>query len=214
MKKILTILLITVASIGFSQNKLHLGLQINGNFTTGISSTSNWPSEYYKGIETFSFCYSAGGIIEYELTNKSSVQSGLLYRKSGDKSEIFPTEPFRPFPLGYSFKKYGIEVPLNLKFKLVGKLKFIIGTSIAYNLFSSSFYHESNSTFKTIYSENEINPLDIYGNAGVEYNFTNKFLISIYSQFDILKTEYNTWTLPNPARNYLSFGLNIGYNFN
>ena len=101
-----------------------------------------------------------------------------------------------------------------MKYILNKKLKLVFGASIAYNFFSKYAYYDSKSTFDVVSSSNEINPLDLYANLGIEYNLTDKFSITAYSQFDVLKTQYEFLVFLNPERNYLSLGLNVGYRFN
>ena len=100
MKTILFLAVFSITLLGLSQNKFHFGIQINGNFTTGITSSTEYPASYYKGLETFSFSYTGGGTVAYNLTNKFTLQSGLLCRKSGDKSGTFPVEPLDHTQLG------------------------------------------------------------------------------------------------------------------
>jgi len=214
MKQLFLLFFISVSSLVFSQNKLHFGVQANGNFTTGLPVGSTYPASYFKGIETFCFSYSGGFITEYELSESWRLKSGLLFRKSGDKSKSFPVEPFRPIPTVFIYKKYGVELPLNVKFKLNEKFQLIFGASVAYNLFSKYLYTDLEGTFDIAFSGNEINPLDIYANLGIEYQLNNKFSITAYSQFDILKTQYDFLLFMNPERNYLSVGLSVGYQFN
>ena len=214
MKQFTTFILLFITTLTFAQNKLHFGVQLNGNFTTGIPTSNNYPAEYYKGIETFSFSYSGGGTLAYDLADKFSLQSGLLFRKSGDKSGVFPPDPFRSFSLRLYYNKYGLEMPLNVKYALSEKFKIILGASVAYNFFSKYLYNDEISTYNVAFKGNEINPLDLYGNLGIEYNLTDQFSITAYSQFDVLKTQYDYLVFYNSERNYLSLGLNFGYRFN
>lgn len=226
MKKLLAITLLISTSSCLSQNKLHLGVQVNGNFTTGIPSTSNWPSDYYKGIETFSFCYSAGATVEYDLTDKWSLQSGLLFRKSGDRSKaqfqdvttnsgfIYPSDPTREGPYAYKFKYYGAELPLNVYFALTDKIKVGVGSSVVYIRKGNSQKHYN------LTDNPESTPVFIFKkynfliNLGLQYKVNEYFYFEAKTQYALTETflaYFNTIDVP---RNYLSLGFSVRYLFN
>lgn len=227
MKQILTILLIITTTIGFSQNKLHFGVQANGNFTTGIPSDSYYPSEFYKGIETFSFCYSAGGTVEYDLAKKWSLQSGVYYRKSGDRSKVhfidltvnsgftYPlNDPTREGPYAYKFKYQGAEIPLNVYFSLTDHAKIGIGGSLLYNWKAKSqkFYNLTNNPDALpIFVHEKYNFLV---NLNFQYKINKQLFFEVKSQYFLTETFADDFNMLDVPRNYLSLGLSVGYNFN
>jgi len=225
--KLFLLFFISINSLVFSQNKLHFGVQANGNFTTGISTTQNWPAEYYKGIQSMSFCYAVGGVVDYNLTEKWNLQTGLLYRKSGDKSEkifhdlvpnsgwIYQTEnPPREGPYAYKFKYYSLEVPLNVGYALNSNLKINLGASYLFNLKAKSQKYYGlfgNPKAKQIV---HLNNYYILLNLGVNYKLNNHFNLGFSSQYflsEVYAVSFNTIDVP---RNYLSLGLNVGYLLN
>jgi hypothetical protein len=204
MKQILTILLITIISFAFSRNKLHFGAQVNVNFTTGILTDSEYQSAFYKELETLSFCYSAGGTIEYDLADKRTLQSGLLYRKMGDRSKLFTIEPFRPYKVKYSFEKVSLEIPVNIQFNISDRIRIFEGSSLVYNIYEkyyTFFFHQTNSTPK-LFDNND--KFRLLGDLGLKYNLCTKLMASIYGQFDYLETYYDDLGYTNSPRNCLS----------
>lgn len=227
MKNLLILTILVSTSSVFSQDKFHFGVQVNGNFTTGIPVVSDWPSDNYKGLETFSFCYAGGVTIDFDLTDKLSLQSGLFFRKSGDRSKyefedittnsgfIYPNEnPGRQEPYAYKFKYFGAEVPLNLYHALTDNLKIGVGGSILYNFKASTQKRYKNppkpGTNPAYIHEN----INFLVNLGVQYNLNNRFYVEAKSQYQLTETflaYFNTIDVP---RNYLSLGLSAGYKFN
>ena len=227
MKQLLTLILLITTTFSLSQNKIHFGVQVNGNFTTGIPVVSDWPSDNYKGLETFSFCYAGGVTVDFDLTDKLSLQSGFLFRKSGDRSKyefedittnsgfIYPNEnPGRQEPYAYKFKYFGTETPLNVYYTLTEKLKIGVGGSVLYNFkaFSQKHYKNPPKPLSTpAFIHEHINFLV---NLGVQYNLNKHFFVEAKSQYQLTETFLGYFNTIDVPRNHLSIGLTVGYKFN
>ncbi len=221
MKYLLIIAVLISTSSVFSQNKFHFGLQTNGNFTTGLPSSTNWPSDNYKGLETFSFCYSGGVTVDFDLTDKLSLQSGLLFRKSGDRSKFAFSDSFitqvNGVPRGnyrLKFKYFGAELPINVYYTLTNKFKIGTGGSLVYysKAFSQNIYrHPPKSGPTPIYIHKKFNFLV---NLHLHYGLSDHFYFEAQSQYSITETFAADFNNLDTPRNYLSLGIALGYNFN
>jgi hypothetical protein len=121
-------------------------LQTNINGTTVVPLANSFYADYYKGPKTISLGYAVGGTVEYNIAEKFSIQSGLLSRKSGDRSNYYEKDPRVGFiyqtgivprfaPVSFVYNYYGIELPLNVSYQLFAKLNVKTGASVLYNIY-------------------------------------------------------------------------------
>lgn len=205
----------------WAQNKINYGVQVNGNLTGGIPSTNEFMAQYYKGIETFTFGYAVGLTIEYKPTKGFGLQSGLLFRKSGDKSVYIPPI-LKLAGEENTFRIYSIELPINVTLNYFKKISFLGGFSVAYN-FTEQLNSEhtftyptmtiSNSGFVDISNSPTAKKISVLGNIGVKYKIISNLYVQPYFQYEFIKTDYfpHVGLLDTP-RNYMSLGLSVGYN--
>jgi hypothetical protein len=215
MKITFTFLTLLFTTAGIAQNKLHFGVQGNVNYTTGITTNSDSLSNHYKGIGTGSIGYQLGGVLYYDISDKLSLQTGVLFRKSGDKSNEFTAHPMRPVRYKRKFKEFGFSLPINLNYKFNEKLYAKIGGSFVYNFSCESILDYSISVFGESASKNtELTAIHFTGNAGIGIKFSSKTYVEPSLQYNFTKTGIINTTLGNPVRNYLALGVNFGYRFN
>jgi len=135
MKSILsTTLLFVLFSVYGQEKKVRFGLQAFPNFSTGIPKSGTPSSEYYKGIETFTFSYSAGIQIELNVGEKWKSSNGFLYKTVGERGKTIPNDPNRGFlyPMEYGFKLGYLELQINMQRKFGENWFLEFGVSPSY----------------------------------------------------------------------------------
>jgi len=135
MKQFLAVLICLPSIIAFSQEKkMQYGLQLFPNFSTGIPEKNGVEAEYYQGTETFVFSYSAGIELNWNFTEKWTLNTGILYKEVGEKSKLIPADLYRGFlyPHQHRFKIYSLELPINFD-RTIGK-NFLVELGISTTL--------------------------------------------------------------------------------
>jgi len=220
MQQTLLIFLVIISICTNAQEKkVRVGLQLFPNISTGIPLKGSYNYDYYKGIETFVFSYSAGLQIDWTVSKKWKFSTGLLINKTGDRSKIFPPDVYRGFfsPRRYTFRLFYLEVPLMLDLKIKDHLHVQLGVSPMLNFIGQrrTNFEGSSGGFGSIKSDT-----DFFGlNANLGFAFQvevgkKDLYISPYLQYSILNCIDQIPFLDySPARKYIASGLKLTFMF-
>jgi hypothetical protein len=220
---ILTFILICNHNI-YSQDQekgLYFGISLFPNISNGFANENELGSEYYKGLETTKFSYSAGLSISYQFEKHFGISSGLNFMETGDKSLFYAPDAMRGFlyERRYRHKEFFIELPVNI-YKSFGKHWSVKGGgSLLFNL-SHKRRIDSGSgtgTYNKV-TNYENSKLGITANLGIGYTIDlsgDQYLeIGPYAQYNFINPLvshiYADWT---PARQIGAIGIQINYFF-
>jgi hypothetical protein len=200
---------------------LYLGPSIFPNISTGFANPSELDSEYYRGIKSSRFSYSAGFSMNYHFENNFGISTGLNFMSTGDKSLVYPPDPLRGFFFDryYTHTENYIELPVSVYKKFENSILIKIGGSVLYNLQHKSkiFINETEGLDLDI-SIHENTKIGVTANIGFGYVVDlagDQFLeIMPYAQYNFINPldsyVYADWT---PSRKFASFGIQINYLF-
>ena len=150
----LTILLLTLCGILKAQNELEFGVKGGANFSGFHTGSSTFTSEF--GINL-------GGITEYSVSDKFSLQAELLFNQ---KAGTFTVRDNSNVVLGNIVSKLGyIDIPILAKIYLGNKFSFEVGPQIGFNISEKTEFNGSEV-------DTEIKTLDtaIVGGFGFQFN--------------------------------------------
>ena len=212
MKLVLTTLLFFgILFANGQERKMRFGLQAFPNFSTGIPKSGTLTTDYYKGIETFTFTYSAGIQLDWEFAEKWTSSNGILYKTVGEKGKTIPADPLRGFlyPMEYGFSFRYVELQLNFLRKISESLFLEFGLSPSY-LLVSKFGTDRGNYFMEL-NKNLRSPFALNCNLGFGYNAKVgkvNLRISPYGQFDLLNSIHEF--IPShgfPSMHFIALGI-------
>ena len=223
MKLITIIIILIVYTNAFSQEQekgLYFGLSAYPNISNGFASNDANDSEYYKGIKSTNFSYSAGIKVNYHFANEFGISTGLNYMKTGDRSLLYPPDPSRGllFERRYKHKEHFLELPVNFYKKFSDKWLLTLGTSVMYNVVHRGLIFIADSDGSKLDAQTyENSKFGLTANLGFGYvlNLGNQHLeIQPYLQYNFIRplNEY-LYIDYTPARNFGSCGLQLNYIF-
>lgn len=187
-----------------------------------------------SSLEIPSINYSIGLNLNYSLSKKISIETGLLFANLGYKTKeltldnSFILDPRRGFPVDPNnipiteqliVDRYYLNIPIYLNFYLFGtKTQFYIsgGFSIYNFLWESNYYKIGLSDGSDDVTSKEHNTyitksnLAFGGSFGLDYNFMNNFLFRINPFYKRFITPVKN----NSQKEYwYSYGINFGVYF-
>jgi hypothetical protein len=186
----LTILLLMLCGITKAQSELEFGVKGGVNFTGFHTGSSTFSSEF--GINL-------GGIAEYSISEKFSIQAELLFNQ---KAGTFTVRDNSNIVLGNVESKLGyIDIPILAKIYIGNKFSFEVGPQIGFNI-------SEKTEFNGEEIESEVKTLDTALVGGFGYHFDQGLFIQArygYGLSEIFENErYKNSVI----------SLSLGYKFN
>lgn len=150
----ITILLLMLCGILKAQSEFEFGVKGGANFTGFHNGSSTFTSEF--GINL-------GGIAEYSVSDKFSLQAELLFNQ---KAGTFTVRNNSNVVLGSVVSKLGyIDIPILAKVYLGNKFSFEVGPQIGFNISKKTKFNDTEI-------DTEIKTLDtaIVGGFGFQFD--------------------------------------------
>ena len=186
----LTLCLLMLSTFSIAQSELTFGIKGGVNFTGFHTGSSTYTNEFGINI---------GGIAEYTISNRFSVQAELLFnQKAGgysfkDNSNLF---------LGNVDLKLGyIDIPILAKVYLGNKFSFQVGPQIGLNI-------SEKTEFNGAEVESEVKTLDTAIVGGFGYQFDLGLFIQTRYTYGLSEI------LENERYKNSVISLSLGYEFN
>ena len=156
-------------------SKVSIGLTQSFDFGSRISSADHsftWMKNSSDSIETPTFTSSSAVKLQYNLSEKISLRTGIIYAKKGYQYKSGSLIGFDRFEENYSF----IEVPIQMLYKLGQKKNkpyVSLGTSAGYLIKSQAFYTLENSTKEVkMPLSSDLTKLQVNGILGMGMSFS------------------------------------------
>lgn len=186
----LTILFLTLYGYTQAQNQLEFGVKAGGNFTGFHTGSSTFSSEF--GINL-------GGIAEYSLSDRFSIQAELLFNQ---KAGTFTVRDNSNLVLGNVVSKLGyIDIPILAKVYISEKFSFEVGPQIGFNISEKTEFNGSEV-------ESELNTLDTALVGGFGYQFEQGLFIQARYGYGLSEV------FENERYKNSVISLSLGYKFN
>jgi|TARA_B110000240_G_C13346021_1_gene387584 hypothetical protein len=155
----LTFCLLMLSTLSIAQSELTFGVKGGANFTGFHTGSSTFSSEF--GINL-------GGIAEYSLSDRFSIQAELLFNQ---KAGTFTIKDNSNFVLGSVVSKLGyIDIPIIAKIYIGDKFSFEVGPQFGFNISEKTEFNDSEI-------ESETNTLDTAIVGGFGYQFEQGLFI-------------------------------------
>jgi hypothetical protein len=155
----LTFCLLMLSTLSIAQSELTFGVKGGANFTGFHTGSSTFSSEF--GINL-------GGIAEYSLSDRFSIQAELLFNQ---KAGTFTIRDNSNFVLGSVVSKLGyIDIPIIAKIYIGDKFSFEVGPQFGFNISEKTEFNDSEI-------ESETNTLDTAIVGGFGYQFEQGLFI-------------------------------------
>jgi hypothetical protein len=155
----LTFCLLMLSTLSIAQSELTFGVKGGANFTGFHTGSSTFSSEF--GINL-------GGIAEYSLSDRFSIQAELLFNQ---KAGTFTIKDNSNFVLGSVVSKLGyIDIPIIAKIYIGDKFSFEVGPQFGFNISEKTEFNGSEI-------ESETNTLDTAIVGGFGYQFEQGLFI-------------------------------------
>ena len=200
MRSNLTILLLVIPLLSFSQSKFELGLQAGGGFTKFTNSNRSLIPSYHFG-----------GSISYPLGEKTYLKTNILYSGLNFKDQILliggitDENDFTKTRLGY------IQLPFS--YNLSSKTKaFDLGFGTSFDFLvnekaTTILYGQTSEEFDTGYNNFQF---DLF----LELNFVVNKTISIYAKYQQSLTPFTKDENYQDDRKAINFNLGLNYKLN
>ena len=124
---------------------------------------------------------SLGAAVDYKLSNKLLLSSGLEYEKKGARGEtlIFNDQGFSTGASPYRFNLNFLQLPLYVTYRSNGKFKFYasLGCNLGY-LFNQELAHDDNAFPDSETNFNEFE-LSLLLGGGIEFSYNERFDLSL-----------------------------------
>ena len=199
---------------------LYFGLTVYPNISNGFADENANDSEYYSGINSADFSYSAGVKVNCHFANDFGISTGLNYMKTGDRSLIYPPDLNRGslFERKYRHKEHYIELPINFYKKFSENWILTAGTRLLYNVIHRGIIFIGDSEGSKLDAQTYENAkLGLTANLGFGYVFNlgnQYFEIQPYLQYNFINPLNEYFYIDyTPARNFGLCGLKLNYIF-
>jgi hypothetical protein len=148
-----------LSTLSIAQSELTFGVKGGANFTGFHTGSSTFSSEF--GINL-------GGIAEYSLSDRFSIQAELLFNQ---KAGTFTIRDNSNFVLGSVVSKLGyIDIPIIAKIYIGDKFSFQVGPQFGFNISEKTEFNGSEI-------ESELKTLDTAIVGGFGYQFKQGLFI-------------------------------------
>jgi hypothetical protein len=186
----LTFCLLMLSTLSIAQSELTFGVKGGANFTGFHTGSSTFSSEF--GINL-------GGIAEYSLSDRFSIQAELLFNQ---KAGTFTIKDNSNFVLGSVVSKLGyIDIPIIAKIYIGDKFSFEVGPQFGFNISEKTEFNDSEI-------ESETNTLDTAIVGGFGYQFEQGLFIQARYGYGLSEVFEN-----DKYKNSV-ISLSLGYKFN
>ncbi len=186
----LTVLLLMICGITKAQSELEFGVKGGANFTGFHTGSSTFSSEF--GINL-------GGIAEYSISDKFSLQAELLFNQ---KAGTFTVKDNSNIVLGNVESKLGyIDIPILAKIYLGDKFSFEVGPQIGFNVSEKTEFNGSEV-------DTEIKTLDTAIVGGFGFQFDKGLFIQARYAYGLSEI------FENERYKNSVISLSLGYKFN
>jgi opacity protein-like surface antigen len=190
-------------SIGLTQS-FDLGYRISS-----ADAASTWMKNISDSIETPTLTYSSAVKLQFDLNEKISLRTGIVYAQKGFKYKSGSLAGFDQFKEKYSL----IEVPIQVLYKLgENKIKpyVSIGTSIGYLINSQAFYTLENSTKEVkMPLSSDLTKLQVNGILGMGMSFSLDQKWTLITELKYTQALYSISNGPLKKQLFTT-GINIG----
>lgn len=226
MKKIITTLVLAVATLGVAQaQEFKVGVKAGGLF-----SNAAFKKDTKEGITTkintgFKFGYQFGVLGEYNFNDKLGVEVDVLYAFQGAKLNSIEGGREGETPVKINIKNGELNTQMNvnhiwLKYSVAEGLRPKLGVNVS-NLIKTSLKGEvENEGDKINFADAKYEPkkkFDFGVGAGIEYNHDSGFFVEAtynygLTELSIKKKGVDTNAENAPFKNSV-IQLNVGYKF-
>ncbi len=185
MKKICSLLFITIFSFSFSQ--IHFGIKGGYNLS---NMTMDWQQYGKEKFDAKSYFY-AGGFIEFKITDKFSIQEEVIYTELGGK------QPFDSYietgngivydgtnEATYHFPQ--IQNSVLAKYYPIKKLAVLGGINLGFNI-NPSLKFERTDFFYESGDFEHYNKVNLFPFVGTEFHITEKLFADARYNFGVTK---------------------------
>ena len=193
-------------------SKVSIGLTQSFDFGSRISSADHsftWMKNSSDSIETPTFTSSSAVKLQYNLTEKISLRTGIIYAKKGYQYKSGSLEGFDRYQENYSF----IEVPIQMLYKLGQKKNkpyVSLGTSAGYLIKSQAFYTLENSTKEVkMPLSSDLTKLQVNGILGLGMSFSLDQKWTLVSEVNYTQALYSISNGPLKKQLFTA-GFNLG----
>lgn len=179
-----------LSTLSMAQSELTFGVKGGANFTGFHTGSSTFTSEFGINI---------GGIAEYPISDRFSVQAELLFNQ---KAGGYSIKDNSNFFLGNVDLKLGyIDIPILAKVYLGNKFSFEVGPQIGFNI-------SEKTEFNGAEVESEVKTLDTAIVGGFGYQFDQGLFIQARYAYGLSEI------LENERYKNSVISLSLGYKFN
>lgn len=208
------------------KNKIEIGILYSGGKGYRTLSTTN--QQYESGIkirdsvENSIYIYSFGLSLNYSITKKIVLETGLLYAKKGFGEDItfFNMVNNTIKKANYSFNYFYLDVPISIQYHFLIK-KIHLYPSLG---FSGSFLLEQENIQEIegelpnktqIKNSSSLFNVSVIAGFGAKYPINNKFSVSLqpFYQYFLNQTNKDNLTKDFIKQRLYTYGVSIGFYF-
>ncbi len=225
MKKIITTLVLAVATLGVAQaQEFKVGVKAGGLFSNVAFKKQTKGVITTKYNTDFKFGYQFGVLGEYNFNDKLGVEVDVLYAFQGAKLTSVEGGIEGHTPLKLNIKNGELNTQMNvnhiwLKYSLTESLRPKLGVNVS-NLIKTSLKGEfENRGYKINIADDKFEPskkFDFGVGAGIEYNHSSGFFVEAtynYGLTELSIKEKGDADSESPRFKNSVIQLNVGYKF-
>ena len=193
-------------------SKISIGLTQSFDLGYRISSAdaeSTWMKNSSDSIETSTLTYSSAVKLQFDLNDKISLRTGIVYAQKGFNYKSGALVGFDRYQEKYSL----IEVPIQVLYKLgENKIKPYVsaGTSIGYLINSQAFYTLENSTKEVkMPLSSDLTKLQVNGILGLGISFSLDQKWTLVSEVNYTQALFSISNGPLKKQLFTA-GINLG----
>ncbi|SHM18390.1 porin family protein [Chryseobacterium polytrichastri] len=210
-KNFLFVLLLSISTIVSAQEAQQKS-NLDSKLTFGVKGGYNLSSMTFvnEKLDSKSYFY-LGGLVEYSLSSKVSLQGEVLYTQLGGKMsmplfQLVGNEVSEMGTTHYDYQLSQIQVPISVKYNLIPNLSASVGMNLGWNISSkvkTEFLNDEKHDFEGL------NTINLYPFLGAEYKIHNGLFVDARYNFNFIKM--NEGKGANVKVGFLQAG--IGYRF-
>ena len=225
MKKIITTLVLAVATLGVAQaQEFKVGVKAGGLFSNAAFKKQTIETSTTKINTGFKFGYQFGVLGEYNFNDKLGVEVDVLYAFQGAKFNSVEGGLEGQTPVKANIKNGELNTQMNvnhiwLKYSVAEGLRPKVGVNIS-NLIKTSLKGEFEGGGRTLnFADAKFEPnkkFDFGVGAGIEYNHSSGFFVEAtynYGLTELSIKEKGDANSESPRFKNSVIQLNVGYKF-
>ncbi len=193
-------------------SKVSIGLTQSFDFGSRLSSADpsfTWMKNSSDSIETPTFTASSAVKLQYNLSEKISLRTGIIYAKKGYQYKSGSLAGFDHYQENYAL----IEVPIQVLYKLGQKKNkpyVSLGTSAGYLIKSQAFYTLENSTKEVkMPLSSDLTKLQVNGILGLGMSFSLDQKWTLVSEVNYTQALFSISNGPLKKQLFTA-GINLG----